>query len=93
MAFLEFHHAHGKLATVMTVRSPARCGRIHFAGDAVVEFYEKPQASEGWINEGFFMLHPTAIDYIDGDETIWERDPIERLARDDQLMSYRHDRF
>jgi glucose-1-phosphate cytidylyltransferase len=92
-ALLEFHRAHGKLATVTTVRSPARFGRIKFDGEQIVEFYEKPQHSEGWINGGFFVLEPGVFDYIDGDETIWERDPVERLARDGQLVGYRHNGF
>ncbi len=89
-ALLKFHKAHGKIATVTTVRSPARFGRIVLEGDQISEFYEKPEASEGWINGGYFVLNRQAIDYINGDETIWERDPIERLARDGQLMGYRH---
>jgi glucose-1-phosphate cytidylyltransferase len=89
-ALLAFHHAHGKLATVTTVRSPARFGRIVFQDDQIVEFHEKSQASEGWINGGFFVLNAPAIDYIDGDDTVWEREAIERLAHDDQLMGYRH---
>jgi glucose-1-phosphate cytidylyltransferase len=92
-ALLQFHQAHGKLATVTTVRSPARFGRIAFQDDQVTDFYEKSEANEGWINGGFFVLHPRAIDYIDSDETIWERDPVERLARDGQLMGFRHTGF
>lgn len=87
---LSFHHAHGKLATVTTVRSPARFGRIGFDGDSISEFYEKPEAAEGWINGGYFVLNPKAIEYIDNDESIWERAPIEKLARDGHLMGYRH---
>ena len=87
---VKFHKAHGRLATVTTVRNPARFGRILFEGDRVSEFYEKPEASEGWINGGYFVLSPDAIDYIDGDETIWEREPVERLAHAGQLMGYRH---
>jgi glucose-1-phosphate cytidylyltransferase len=87
---LAFHKSHGKLATVTTVRSPARFGRIAFTGDHVMEFYEKPQAAEGWINGGYFILNPKVIDHIEGDETIWERDPVERLAREGQMMGYRH---
>lgn len=87
---MAFHRSHGKLATVTTVRSPARFGRIVFDEDRVVNFYEKPEAAEGWINGGYFILSPKVIDYIDGDETIWERDPIDKLARDGQLMGYRH---
>jgi glucose-1-phosphate cytidylyltransferase len=87
---LNFHYSHGKLATVTTVRSPARFGRIAFEGDLVTEFYEKPQAAEGWINGGFFVLNARAMAYIRDDETIWEREPIERLTHDGQLMGYRH---
>jgi glucose-1-phosphate cytidylyltransferase len=90
---LEFHRAHGRLATVTTVRPPARFGGVIFDGDRVAEFTEKPQTGEGWVNGGFFALHPRAIDYIDGDEAIWERQPLERLALDGQLMAYRHDGF
>jgi glucose-1-phosphate cytidylyltransferase len=89
-ALLEFHKSHGKLATVTTVRSPARFGRIAFNGSQVTKFHEKPQSSEGWINGGYFVLHPRVIDYVKGDEAIWERDPVEELARDRQLMGYRH---
>lgn len=89
-ALLEYHNFHGKLATVTTVRSPARFGRIAFDGRRITEFYEKPEGAEGWINGGFFVLNPGVIDYIDSDESIWERDPIMRLARDGQLMGYRH---
>ena len=92
-ALLYFHQSHGRLATVTTVRAPVRFGRIGFAGDQIETFYEKPQDAEGWINGGFFVLSPKVLDYIDGDESIWERHPIERLARDGQLMGYRHDGF
>jgi glucose-1-phosphate cytidylyltransferase len=89
-ALLEFHRSHGRLATVTSVRSPARFGRIAFEKDQVLEFYEKPQSSEGWINGGYFVLNRKIIDYIEGDETVWERCPIEKLAHDGQLMGYRH---
>jgi glucose-1-phosphate cytidylyltransferase len=75
---------------VTTVRSPARFGRIVFDGNRVAEFFEKPEASEGWISGGFFVLNAKAIDYIEGDETVWERDAVERLVRDGQLMGYHH---
>lgn len=87
---LAFHRSHGKLATVTTVRSPARFGRIAFEDNRVTRFYEKPEAAEGWINGGYFVLHPRAIDYIKDDQTIWEREPIERLARDGELMGHKH---
>ncbi len=89
-ALLNFHKSHGKLATVTTVHAPSRFGRIAFEGNQVTEFYEKAAASEGWINGGYFVLHPTVIDYIENDETIWERSSVERLAHDGQLMGYRH---
>jgi glucose-1-phosphate cytidylyltransferase len=92
-ALLRFHESHGKLATVTTVRPPARFGGIVFDGHRVAEFTEKPQTGEGWINGGFFVLDRRVIDYIDGDDTLWERDPMERLAADGQLMAYRHEGF
>ncbi len=90
---LEFHRAHGKLATLTAVRPPARFGHIELDGDVVAEFSEKPQAREGWINGAFFVLEQQVLDYIDGDETEWEKEPLERLAADGQLMAYRHDGF
>jgi glucose-1-phosphate cytidylyltransferase len=89
-ALLAFHRSHGKLATVTTVRSPERFGRIGFTGDRVATFYEKPQSSEGWVNGGFFVMNNKVIDYIEGDETILERDPVEHLTREGELMGYRH---
>jgi glucose-1-phosphate cytidylyltransferase len=90
---LAFHRAHGRLATLTAVRPPARFGHLDLDGDRVVEFSEKPQTREGWINGAFFVLEPGALDYIDGDDTQWEREPMERLARDGQLMAYRHTSF
>lgn len=87
---LAFHQSHGKLATMTSVRSPARFGRIGFDGDRVREFFEKPEAGEGWINGGFFVLNTKALGYILGDDTIWERDPVERLAYDGQMMGFKH---
>jgi glucose-1-phosphate cytidylyltransferase len=92
-ALLAFHKSHGKLATVTTVRSPARFGRIGYEGDQVVNFYEKPESGEGWINGGYFVLEPQVLDVIDGDDTVWEREPVERLAGWGQLMGYRHHGF
>lgn len=90
---VEFHRSHGKLATVTAVRPPARFGGLSFDGDLVVRFVEKPQAGEGWINGGFFVLEPGVLDYIEGDETVWEREPLERLAADGQLVAYKHEGF
>lgn len=90
---LRFHRGHGRLATVTAVRPPARFGALELADDHVVRFTEKPQVGEGWINGGFFVLEPGALDYIAHDGLPWEREPLDRLARDGQLMAYRHGSF
>ncbi len=90
---IEFHKSHGKLCTMTAVRPPARFGHMEMDGDAIVEFSEKPQTGEGWINGAFFVCEPEVFDYIDGDTTPWEREPLERLAKDGQLMAYRHESF
>ncbi len=92
-ALLAFHRAHGKLATVTAVRPPARFGALELDGDVVSNFSEKPQGGEGWINGGFFVLEPGVFDYLPGDETVFERDALEPLARDGQLMAFRHEGF
>jgi glucose-1-phosphate cytidylyltransferase len=90
---LAFHKRHGKLATVTAVRPPARFGRLEIEDDQVVSFAEKPQMSEGWINGAFFALEPEVFDYIAGDATQFEKEPLEQLAKDGQLMAYRHEGF
>ncbi|MDO9372320.1 MAG: glucose-1-phosphate cytidylyltransferase [Gammaproteobacteria bacterium] len=90
---LAFHKAHGKLATVTTVRPPARFGGIVFDGDRIVEFKEKPQTGEGWINGGFFVFEPGVFDYLSGDQTVLEGSPLEALARNGQLMAFKHEGF
>jgi len=90
---LDFHRAHGKLCTITAVRPPARFGGLTFDGDRVVNFVEKPQVGEGWINGGFMVLEPGVLDYIKGDEVAFEREPMERLAADRQLFAYRHEGF
>jgi glucose-1-phosphate cytidylyltransferase len=92
-ALLAFHRSHGKLVTLTTVRPPARYGHLVFDGDMVKEFSEKPQTGEGWINGAFFVMEPGVADYIDGDDTMFEHEPMERLAADGQLMAYRHESF
>ena len=92
-SLLKFHRSHGKLATVTTVHVPARFGRIAYHENQVTDFYEKPHAADGWINGGFFVLQPETLDYIKGDECSWEREPVQRLAIDGQLMGYRHQGF
>jgi glucose-1-phosphate cytidylyltransferase len=90
---VEFHRSHGKLATLTAVRPPARFGHVELDGPQVVEFSEKPQLGEGWINGGFFVLEPEALDYIAGEDTHFQREPLEQLAQDGELMAYRHDDF
>jgi glucose-1-phosphate cytidylyltransferase len=92
-AAIAFHESHGKLATVTCVRPPARFGGVVFDGDRVAEFTEKPQSGEGWINGGFFVLNRRVLDRVEGDDTIWERAPLEGLARDGELMAFRHAGF
>lgn len=92
-ALLAFHQQHGKQATVTAVRPPARFGSMVFEGDRVTRFAEKPQAGEGWINGGFFVLGPEVADLIDGESTIWEAEPMERLAVEGQLIAFRHAGF
>ena len=88
-----FHRSHGKLATMTIVRPPARYGHIMLDGSQITEFTEKPQIGEGWINGAFFVLEPEVFEYIDGDATMWERQPLERLAKEGQLMAYKHSSF
>jgi glucose-1-phosphate cytidylyltransferase len=90
---LTFHKSHGRLATVTAVRPAARFGAMRFDGDRVIDFHEKPQTEGGWINGGFFVFEPGVFDYLQGDATILEREPLERLAADGQLMAFRHEGF
>ncbi len=92
-ALIECHRRHGRLATLTAVRPPARFGGLEFDGDRVARFKEKPQIGEGWINGGFMVLEPQVLDYIEGDGTVFEREPLERLAEEGQLMAYRHEGF
>jgi glucose-1-phosphate cytidylyltransferase len=92
-ALVAFHRSHGRLATVTAVRPAARFGAMAFDGDRVKSFKEKPQASEGWINGGFFVFEPGVFSYLHGDNTVLEQDPLENLARDGQLMAFKHDGF
>lgn len=92
-ALVEFHRAHGKLATTTAVRPPARFGGLVLDGDDVTEFSEKPQTGEGWINGGFFVFEAGVFDYLHDDQTILEREPLEQLAAQRQLMAFRHTGF
>jgi glucose-1-phosphate cytidylyltransferase len=88
-----FHRAHGKAATVTAVAPPGRYGALEIRNDLVQRFIEKPPGDNGLINGGFFVLQPSVLDRIEGDETIFEQGPLESLARDGQLVAYRHDGF
>lgn len=91
---VECHLSHGKLATVTSVQPAGRFGLLNLTvGNAVQGFQEKPQGDGGWINGGFFVLQPEVFDYIENDNTIFERTPMEKLAQDNELIAYKHDGF
>ena len=90
---LAFHKEHGKLATMTATQPPGRFGALGLDGDAIRSFQEKPSGYGGWINGGFFVLSPKVIDYVDDDASVWERDPLERLAAEGELMAYKHRGF
>ena len=90
---IQFHRSHGKLATVTAVRPPSKFGILQLNGSRVTKFAEKPADAASYINGGFFVVEPEAIDRIDGDATPWERDPCESLASDGQLEAYVHDGY
>ena len=92
-ALLDFHEAHGKMATITAVRPPSRFGGLTIEADLVRSFDEKPLLGEGWINGGFMVVEPGIVDYIDGDATVLERRPLEALAQAEQLAAFRHDGF
>ena len=89
-----FHKAHGRLATITAVQPSGRFGALDIdSRDHVVSFKEKPKGDNAWINGGFFVLDSKVFDYIEGDRTIWEREPLEALARNGELAAYRHTGF
>lgn len=90
---IKFHKTKGTLATVTSVQPPGRFGSLDIEQDKITGFREKPLGEGGWINGGFFVLSPRVIDYIDGDSTVWERHPLERLAMDGQLSAFKHEGF
>ena len=92
-ATIDFHKRHGRAATVTAVSPPARFGLLDIHNGTVRGFQEKPAGVHQWINGGFFVLDPSVFSLIDGDATVWERDPMERLARDGELMAYQHEGF
>jgi glucose-1-phosphate cytidylyltransferase len=90
---VRFHRSHGRIATVTAVHPPARFGALDLEGDRVARFTEKPQTATGWINGGFFVFEPAILDYLDSDSDSLERDVLERVADDGELMAYRHHGF
>jgi glucose-1-phosphate cytidylyltransferase len=92
-ALLAFHRDHGRLATVTAVQPSGRFGALDIEGEAIRAYEEKPKGDGGWINGGFFVLSPEVERYIDGDDTVWEQEPLQRLAAEDQLGAYRHRGF
>ena len=90
---IKFHKSTGKLVTLTAVRPPSRFGGLKLKNDLVMDFEEKPQIGEGWINGGFFVIEPKALDYIDNDLTIWERVPLETLSKEGQLAAYEHEGY
>ena len=93
-ALVAFHRAHGRLATLTAVHPPPRFGALEIAGGgAVTAFAEKPLQNDSWVNGGFFVLEPAALDAIEGDATIWEQEPLRGLAERGELAAYGHDGF
>lgn len=90
---VKFHKSHDKIATVTAVRPTARFGGMKIENQEVTQFQEKPQAGEGWINGGFFVFEPEIFNYLENDKTILERDPLERLSQESQLMAFQHSGF
>jgi glucose-1-phosphate cytidylyltransferase len=92
-ALLGFHREQGTVATVTAVQPRGRWGSLDIEGDHIRRYEEKPKGDGGWINGGFFVLSPEVDGYIEGDETVWEREPLQRLAEEGKLAAYRHDGF
>jgi glucose-1-phosphate cytidylyltransferase len=94
-ALLQFHEQQGRLATVTAVQPPGRFGalRLDAGGTGVEDFVEKPGGDGGWMNGGFFVLEPAVLDHVEGDATLWEREPLESLAAEGQLAAYKHRGF
>lgn len=93
-ALVDHHRSNGRLATVTSVQPPGRYGALQLGEqNAVVGFQEKPQGDGGWINGGFFVLEPEAIDRIESDSTLWEQEPLKRLGAEGQLTAYHHQGF
>jgi glucose-1-phosphate cytidylyltransferase len=92
-ALVAFHRGHGRAATISAVQAPGRFGALETDGDAVTGFREKPRGDGSWINGGFFVLETGVLDLIDGDDTVWEHGPLERLSESNQLAAHHHTGF
>jgi glucose-1-phosphate cytidylyltransferase len=92
-ALVKFHRSHGKMVTISSVHPGARFGELAMRGEQVISFKEKPQTTQGWINGGYFVIEPEFFELIDGDHTVLEREPLEKVAEMGELMAYRHDGF
>jgi glucose-1-phosphate cytidylyltransferase len=90
---ITFHRERGRLATICAVRPPGRFGAIDVEGNRITRFQEKPPGDGSWINGGFFVLEPQVLDYIEGDDCVWERGPMETLAQRGELSAYTHEGF
>jgi glucose-1-phosphate cytidylyltransferase len=90
---IRFHRAQGKLATVTAAQPPGRFGTLGLDGSTITSFVEKPAGDGAWINGGYFVLSPRVFDYVEDDATVWERGPVETLARNRQLSAFRHSGF
>ncbi len=90
---ITFHKSHGKMVTITAVHPGARFGELELKGEKVTSFLEKPQTAQGWINGGYFVIEPEFFDLIDGDQTILEREPLERAAQMGELIAFRHNDF
>jgi glucose-1-phosphate cytidylyltransferase len=92
-ALLQFHHSHGKPATITAIQPPGRYGALELYDQTVMSFMEKPPGDGAWINGGFFVLNPSVLDLIEGDTTSWEGGPLYELATNGNLMAYKHQGF
>lgn len=92
-ALLAFHRSHGKMVTVSAVRPAARFGELEMEGNCVASFQEKPQMHDGWVNGGYFVVEPAFFDFIEGDSTFLEREPLEAVTKAGELMAYKHEGF
>tara|TARA_B110000014_G_C19907559_1_gene469574 strand:+ start:13 stop:777 length:765 start_codon:yes stop_codon:yes gene_type:complete len=92
-SLIDFHKSHGKIATITAVRPPVRFGKLIIDDNKITQFQEKPKGGEGWINGGFFVFESEIFDYLENDSTFLERDPLENLSKDNQLMAYKHNGY